>query len=170
MVGSFALSDAEAGLVAAYVRSLHRAESAPSTGDAARGRAIYDDQGCGACHILAGSGRGIGPELTAIGALRGVEHLRQSLLDAAAVVADDYRLVDVATAGGDSIRGLRVSEDEFSLVLRDADARLHSLRTADLASRRRRMGESLMPSYAGRLSADEVEDLVAYLAAQRGER
>jgi cytochrome c oxidase cbb3-type subunit III len=171
MTGSFALSDAEAGEVAAYVRSLGRAESAaPATGDPARGRAIYDENGCAACHIVAGEGRGIGPELTAIGTLRGVEHLRESLLDAKAVVAEEFRLVSIRTADGAPVRGLRVNEDDFSLLVRDADGRLHSFQIEDLTSMRLEMGESLMQSYAGRLSRDQIENLVAYLASLRGEK
>jgi putative heme-binding domain-containing protein len=170
MIGSFSLSEAEARQVASYVRSLGRAEAAPLRGDVARGRAVYDEQGCGACHIVAGSGRGLGPELTEIGALRGVPYLRESVLQPTAVVADEYRLLTVRTTSGATFRGLRVSEDDFALVLRDADARLHSFAGADLESRRRQMGESLMPSYASRLDQDQVEDLVAYLAALRGDR
>jgi putative heme-binding domain-containing protein len=169
MIGSFALSDDEAALVAAYVRSLGRVESAvAATGDAERGRAIYDENACSACHIVSGDGRGIGPELTAIGALRGVEHLRASVLDAAALVAEEYRLVSIRTAAGAAVRGLRVNQDDASILVRDADARLHSLRVGDLSSLRLETGVSLMPSYAGRLSSEEIEHLVAYLASLRG--
>lgn len=168
MTGSFSLSDDEAGLVAAYVRSLGEVAEAPVLGDATRGRAIYDEQACAACHIVSGDGRGIGPELTAIGALRGSAYLRQSVLDATAVVAEEYRVVAVRTAAGAAVRGVRVNEDDFSLLVRDADARLHAFFVEDLASMRREMGASLMPSYAGRLSTEEVENLVAYLASLRG--
>ena len=169
MVGSFSLSAGEASQVADYVRSLGRVEPEAVTGDAARGRAIYDENGCGACHIVAGVGRGYGPELTAVGAMRGVAHLRQSVLDAGAVVADEYRVLTARTGAGGSVRGLRVHEDEFAVVVRDVDLRLHSFATAALDSLRREMGVSLMPSYAGRLSRDEVEHLVAFLSGLRGQ-
>ena len=167
MVGSFALSDAEAMDVAAYVRSLGRVEQEAVAGDVERGRAIYDEQACGACHIVAGDGRGIGPELTAIGEARGADHLRQSLLDAVAVVAEEYRVVTVRGKSGASVRGVRVNEDDFSVLVRDADARLHSF-ALDESTMSKEMGASLMPSYAKRLSNAEVEDLVAYLVSLRG--
>jgi putative heme-binding domain-containing protein len=169
MTGSFALSDAEAADVASYVRDLGRLASEPVAGDAARGRAVYDDNGCEACHIVAGVGRGLGPELTAVGALRGPAYLRQSLLEPGAVVADQHRVLAVTTASGATVRGQRIAEDEFSVVLRDADLRLHSFAAAELDSVRREMGRSLMPSYAQRLDAEEIEHLVAYLAALQGE-
>jgi putative heme-binding domain-containing protein len=167
MVGSFALSDAEAMDVAAYVRSLGRVERKAVAGDVERGRAIYDEQACGACHIVAGDGRGIGPELTAIGEARGADHLRESLLDAAAVVAEEYRVVTVRGEGGDFVRGVRVNEDDFTVLVRDADARLHSFALEE-SSMSKEMGASLMPSYAKRLSNEEIEDLVAYLVSLRG--
>jgi cytochrome c oxidase cbb3-type subunit 3 len=167
MVGSFALSDAEAMDVAAYVRSLGRVEREAVSGSVERGRAIYDEQACGACHIVAGDGRGIGPELTAIGEARGADHLRSSLLDAAAVVAEEYRVVSVRAESGASVRGVRVNEDDFSVLVRDADARLHSF-ALDESTMSKEMGASLMPSYGKRLSSAEVEDLVAYLVSLRG--
>ena len=167
MVGSFALSDAEAMDVAAYVRSLGRVEQEAVAGDVERGRAIYDEQACGACHIVAGDGRGIGPELTAIGEARGADHLRQSLLDAVAVVAEENRVVTVRGKSGASVRGVRVNEDDFSVLVRDADARLHSF-ALDESTMSKEMGASLMPSYAKRLSNAEIEDLVAYLVSLRG--
>jgi putative heme-binding domain-containing protein len=169
MTGSFALSNAEAGDVASYVRMLGRQESEPVAGDPARGRTVYDENGCEACHILGGVGRGLGPELTAIGALRGAASLRQSVIEPDAVVADENRVLAATTARGATVRGQRIAEDEFSVVLRDADFRVHSFATAELRELRREMGRSLMPSYAGRLNATEIEHLVAYLAGLRGE-
>jgi putative heme-binding domain-containing protein len=169
MIGTFALSDAEAIDVAAYVRSLGRVEQEPVSGDAERGRLRYDEQACGACHIVAGEGRGIGPELTTIGETRGAEYLRQSLVDATAVVAEDYRVVSVRGADGASVRGVRVHEDDFAILVRDTDARLHSI-VLEGSTLRKEMGESLMPSYAKRLSSAEIEDLVAYLVSLRGDR
>lgn len=167
MVGSFALSDAEARDVAAYVRSLGRVEEQAVAGDVERGRAVYDEQACGACHIVAGEGRGIGPELTAIGEARGADHLRESLLDAPAIVAEEYRVVTVRAEGGAVVRGVRVNEDDFTVLVRDADARLHSF-ALDESTTSKEMGASLMPSYAKRLSNAEIEDLVAYLVSLRG--
>jgi putative heme-binding domain-containing protein len=170
MTGSFSLSNAEAADVAAYVRSLGQvAEAAPVAGDAARGRVLYDEQACGACHIVGGVGRGIGPELTAIGETRGAEYLRASLLDADAVVAEEYRVVTVSTRDGKTVRGVRVNEDDFAVLVRDTDARLHTFELEG-STLRKEMGASLMPSYAKRLSNAEIEDLVAYLVGLRGDR
>src|SRR5262249_42906842 len=66
---------------AAYVRSLGRTVSRPPPGDAARGAGVYQKSGCASCHAVDGQGGGLGPDLSAIGATRGPEHLRQSLVE-----------------------------------------------------------------------------------------
>jgi putative heme-binding domain-containing protein len=169
MGGTGALSSAEARDVAAYVRSLGRVVQAAVTGDAVRGRAIFDQQDCGACHITAGLGRGIGPELTSIGGTRGADYIRESLVDPAATVADEYRVVTVRGKDGSTVRGLRVNEHEFAILVRDANARLHTFLLKEIMLRKE-MGESLMPSYAKRLSSEEIENLVTYLVGLRGAR
>ena len=55
------------------------------------------------------------------------------------------------------------------MVIRDADNRIRSFRTADVRSVRRRMDASVMPAYDRRLSEEETDHLVAYLASLRGE-
>src|SRR5439155_11566703 len=80
MAGSFWLTDSEAAQVGAYVRTLGHLPVTSLSGDSARGAAVYATKGgCSACHILGGRGEAIGPDLTAIGAKRGVAYLRATL-------------------------------------------------------------------------------------------
>ena len=181
MAAAWQLSDPEVPMVAAFVRSLGRRTAEAGAGDAARGRAIYDGKGgCAACHIVSGKGRGLGPELTDVGARRGPAHLRQSLLEPAAdfplrgvpyepAAYSAYRLLRVVPSTGAPVVGFAVNEDTFTLQLRDASGALHSLRKADLARVEKDASATLMPSYKTLLTAGEVQDLVAFLASLRGE-
>src|SRR5947208_9652927 len=63
---------------AAYVRSLGRTAPHQVHGNSDRGKALYEKHQCAACHTVGGTGGVVGPDLTAIGALRGPTHLRQS--------------------------------------------------------------------------------------------
>jgi len=54
-------------------------------------------------------------------------------------------------------------------VVRQADGRLRSLEKTTLRRLRKIPGQSPMPSYASVLTAGELDDLIAYLASQRGE-
>jgi putative heme-binding domain-containing protein len=169
MPATRAIGDQGAVELAHYVRTLGSIEEVELPGDPARGQEIYREQKCDSCHIVSGEGRGIGPELSEIGLQRGAAHLREELLQPEARVPDTYRVMTVVDAEGKSVRGLRVREDDFHLVLRDADNRLLSYDKSSLRSARRRMGVSVMPSYERRLDEGQVEHLVAYLASLRGD-
>ena len=167
MPGSW-LSESETWQVAGYVRSLGKVESEDLPGSATEGQRLYAGKGgCAACHMVDGEGGSLGPDLTAIGGVRGARHLRESLLDPGAALPDRLLLITAVTQDGDKMQGLRVNEDVFTIQLRDGSNRFHSLRKADLRELRREFGKSLMPSYKDSLSGGELDDLVAYLASLR---
>ena len=76
------LSTAELRQLAGYVRAFGRAERGSLPGDPERGRAFYETfPECSYCHIVAGRGVSLGPELTDVGARRGPERLREALVN-----------------------------------------------------------------------------------------
>ena len=165
---AIALTDTIAWQTAAYVRSLGRAARSPIPGDARRGAAIYESAGCTSCHVVGGRGGTLGPELTSIGALRGPSHLRESIVNPSAAHPPGYLVVRAVTEGGREIRGIRLNEDVFWVHIRDAGGTVHVLEKSTLARLDRELDGTLMPSYANRLSAAELDDLIAYLANLRG--
>jgi hypothetical protein len=66
------------------------------------------------------------------------------------------------------VRGIRINEDVFWIHIRDAGSTVHTLEKSQLARVDRELDATLMPSYDGRLSSAQLDDLVAYLAALRG--
>jgi len=163
------LSPQDIANVAAFVRSLGNVPPEKLPGDPVQGAAIYARSGCATCHILAGKGTGLGPELTEVGARRGAARLRQTLKNPSQTIPEDFLLVEVVTSSGKSIRGIRVNEDTFTIQLKDAQGHFHSLRKSDLADLKKLRGETPMPSYETVLSPADLDDLVAYLASQRGQ-
>jgi cytochrome c oxidase cbb3-type subunit III len=172
-------SEAELEQLVAYVRSLGEAPPERVPGDAKKGATIYKNQACSACHIVAGEGGNLGPELTEIGILRGAAYLR------AAVIAPEsslprgtlsvlsrgyaeYMPVRIVTKQGREISGIRMNEDAFTIQVRDAAGTFYSLTKSDLDVLDKQAGKSVMPSFASRLSAPELTDLVAYLVSLRG--
>jgi cytochrome c oxidase cbb3-type subunit 3 len=173
------LSENELAHLVTYVRSIGRTTAAPSTGDPGKGRAIYDRLGCAGCHIVRGQGGSFGPDLTEVGLARGPAYLRQSFLGPAEALPrgtsqvpgrgfTEYLPVHVITADGRELRGARVNEDPFTIQIRDISNRLYSFRKNDLQALDKEFGKSLMPSYRGRLTDAETDDLVAYLSSLRG--
>ena len=168
MPGTWQLSDSQIEEVAKYVRSMGRVEVQPPPGDAERGATVYSENGCEACHILGGVGRGIGPELTRIGLMRGLDHLRDSLVKPQSHISEDYLFLRLHLASGAKLEGLRINEDAFSVQLRDANGRFHSVSKAEATRIERLRNRTIMRSYRRRLSETEIDDLVSFLAAQRG--
>jgi hypothetical protein len=66
--------------------------------------------------------------------------------------------------------GLRVSEDEFSIQMRDVAGNVRSFDKHTLQSFEKAFGHSLMPDYDTVLGRADVEDLVSYLMSLKGPR
>jgi cytochrome c oxidase cbb3-type subunit 3 len=173
------LTDTELRQLVAYVRSLGRSAATTTAGNVEKGRATYEKLGCASCHIVNGQGGSFGPDLTEIGVNRGPSYLRQSFLGPAETLPKgssavpgrgftEYLPVRVVTSDGREVRGIRINEDPFTIQLRDSGNRFHSFRKSDTKEIEKEFGKSLMPSFRGRLSDAESEDLVAYLASLRG--
>ena len=154
---------------AAYVRSLGRAKPEPIKGNSQHGAILYDGNKCSECHTVSGKGGTLGPDLSLIGVQRGPASLRQSLVDPAAEHASNYGVVKVTLKSGGEIRGIRLDEDVFWILVRDPSGRVHTLSKTTIGQMEREKEGTLMPSYRSLRDAD-VDDLVAYLATLRGER
>jgi len=153
---------------AAYVQSLSRAVQRPVAGNAQRGADLYQSTGCGGCHVIDGRGGIVGPELTNIAARRGPAYLRESIVKPAASHPPGYLVVRAVPKSGPEVRGIRLNEDVFWIHIRDAGGAVHTLEKSDLTRVDREIEASLMPSYESRLSAPQLDDMVAYLSTLRG--
>lgn len=168
MPAIWSLDDEQTNRVAAYVRTLGRLAAEEMPGDPIRGARVYQNRGgCPACHIVAGYGVGIGPELTHIGDQRGMEYLRTSLTDPASTQSQtsgykDYLTVRVQTADR-RVEGLRVNEDAFSIQVRDVSGTVHSFRKDELIAFEKIFSHSLMPEYGDAVSRQDLDDVVSYL-------
>lgn len=158
--------DGEATALVVYLRAIAApgdATSAPA-GDAARGRQLYERHECARCHRIRGEGARTGPDLSTIARLRSSRELERALLDPSADILPENRSYRVITRAGTVVEGRLLNHDTFTVQVLDTSERLASLAKADL----REYGflrESPMPSYRGRLNAQEAADLVTYLAS-----
>jgi cytochrome c oxidase cbb3-type subunit 3 len=163
----------------AYVRSVGKVAQVRVPGDAKKGAVIYKNLACSSCHIVAGEGGILGPDLTDIGFMRGAAYLRDAIVDPGSSLPKgtlsvlsrgyaEFLPVRIVTRDASEIRGIRVNEDAFTIQVRDGAGKFYSLRKSDLELLDKQMGKSLMPNLTGRLTAPELTDLVAYLASLRG--
>jgi cytochrome c oxidase cbb3-type subunit III len=79
-----------------------------------------------------------------------------------------FLFVHVVDRDGKTYDGTRVSEDSFTIVMKDATGHFHAFRKLDVQKVEKIPGKSVMPSFGDTLSAKQLDDLVAYLASLKG--
>lgn len=168
MPGAWQLSPHEVASVAAYVRKLGAVPPELVPGNPIHGEQVYKSKGCANCHMIRGAGSGFGPELTDIGTRRSVAYLRESVVKPEASLPDRFLMIEAVTTSGATVPGIRANEDTFSIQIKDAKGEFLSFRKAELKELRKLSGKSPMPSYQDSLTPEELSDLIAYLAGQKG--
>jgi len=166
---AFNLQAAELDGLVAYIRSGFDLSGTPfKVGIAARGQALYEGKGaCTTCHRVNGKGALSAPDLSDIGANRQPAAIQRSLLQPTQAMLPINRPVRIVMRDGRNISGRRLNEDTSTVQLLDSQQRLVSLAKADI--RDYALGStSEMPSYTGKLTDDEVADLLAYLISLKG--
>jgi putative heme-binding domain-containing protein len=162
-------SNPQASQIVAYLRSLAiTAETATLPGDADRGKALFEGKGqCLSCHRVNGNGSRLGADLSDVGQFRRAADLQRAVVEPAAPARPPSRTVRVVARDGTTATGRLLNHDSFTLLMIDAKEQLRSFVKANL--REFTIGEpSAMPSYRGRLSEQEMTDLVRYLASLKG--
>lgn len=164
---SFAtLGVADVTSITAYIRDGFDPEV--GAGDVNKGRAVFSGKGgCAGCHRVGAVGPRVASDLTDIGAIRTAGALRRAILDPATSLPPASRTVRAVTKSGQTIRGRRLNEDTYTIQLIDDRERILSLNKADLRSYDISR-DTTMPSYAARLTPDELSDLIAYLQSLKG--
>jgi putative heme-binding domain-containing protein len=166
---AFTLDNAEMAGIIAYLRNMNAFDAAAvKLGDAARGRTTFEGKGgCTACHRIGGGGSRVAPSLGDIGAARSAGSLQRSLLEPTSQMMPINRPVRLVTKDGTVINGRRLNEDTYNVQVIDDRERLHSLAKSELREFTIST-TSPMPSYKGRLSDEEIADVLAYLLSLKG--
>lgn len=132
-----------------------------SSADRSRGRAVFT-RACASCHVLFGAGRLLGPDLTGSNR-RNLDYLLENMVDPGASVAAGFRAETFLLDDGRAVTGVVTAAGDRTLTVRTAQDEVVIERTA--IADRRVGSESLMPdNLLGPLSAEEIRDLVAYVA------
>ena len=170
------MTEEEIWQIITYIRSQEVKSSTTSTGNAVHGKALFfGDGNCSTCHMVAGKGGRMGPDLTAVGESRTREAIVDSIREPSRRLAwgltegtkefpQEYESVTVVTAAGREIKGVTLNEDSFTLQILDSDEHIHLLEKEKLKSFQKTR-KSAMPKYgADVLSDKDVEDIEAFLA------
>lgn len=168
---AFKFTADELRAIVAYVRAgLDAAtEAAPvAPGDAARGKTLVEGKGqCLSCHRIHEAGAFSGPDLTEVGRARAPASIWRSLVDPSSSMRPINRPVRAVTRDGRVVTGRRLNEDTYTVQLMTDDGRLVGLVKDEL--REWSVGTiSPMPAQKGRLTPQELADVLGYLVSLKG--
>jgi putative heme-binding domain-containing protein len=150
----------KASLIAKYKKQL--TPESLKKADVGHGRAVFA-RTCAACHTLFDAGGKIGPELTG-GQRANLDYVLENVLDPSAVVGRDYLVTVVELKDGRVVNGIVRREDDKTVTLQTPND-LVAIPKNEI-DERRQSAVSLMPEgLLDKLTAEEVRDLVAYLAS-----
>lgn len=136
-------------------------------GDAAKGRVLFTNQGCIACHSLSRSEKMKGPFMGQIGSIMNRERIAESILKPNASISQGFATVTVTAKGNKTYVGFITEETATKVVMRDIAGEVYTVNAADILSRKE-MKTSMMPTgLANALSYDEFASLVSFLAQQK---
>jgi len=129
------------------------------------GRSLFHSTACFSCHLFAGAGGGVGPNLTEAASRYSLRDLLENIVDPSKVISDQYGSEQVELTDGSSLIGRAYEENGRIHVVYDPrnpdekeSAELSKVRA------RRPYPVSLMPNgLLNAMNADEVLNLLAYI-------
>jgi putative heme-binding domain-containing protein len=171
--------------VTAYIIGLRgTAIDAPAAGDVAHGRQVFEGKGqCSECHMIAGRGGIIGPDLSNIASVRKSSSLLDALTKANNRIyppggaqpheltpLEAYPVVTITNGDGTVIRGVLRNEDSYSLQVLGLDEKLYLFDRSKLRSVVYETSRLMPSDYDKRLTPTEFADLMAFLTRQSTSR
>lgn len=161
-------SDEKLWQLTAYVVALRApASESPQSGDAELGKTLFwGKAGCNECHSVLGKGGKIGPDLSDAGGSRSTAVLRGAIEDPGSNGSKGFEKARVVLKNGKTIEGVLKNRNNYSLQMLDARGELHLLLMTEVRELNVAKNSAMPANYKSRLSAAEINALVAYLAKQ----
>lgn len=131
--------------------------------DLSKGRLLYAKT-CRACHVLHGDGGKIGPELTGSNRAN-LDYLLANVVDPSSEIGQAYRMWVVVTTSGRVLTGLIVEQDGSRTTVQTATERI-VVPAAEIEAVKPSPLSMMPEGQLDKLTAEEVRDLVAYLASR----
>jgi putative heme-binding domain-containing protein len=136
-------------------------------GDANRGKIVFRNAGCIACHKFYSEGADYGPELTKVMSNKNAsrQKLVESIIDPNAEIDDKYLSTKIETADGKTISGLVVARGaDGSVTIFDGKDK-RTIKKDDIEKETRLKQSSMPEGLAGTISPAEFLDLIEFLSS-----
>jgi putative membrane-bound dehydrogenase-like protein len=141
------------------------AELVKARGSAERGQKLFISTAtCAKCHTVGKEGKDVGPALSEIGDKLSRQAMFESILYPSAGIAHNYETYAVRLQDGSIVTGLLVSRTPEAISIKGDDALVRTFKTDEVDDVKKH-DLSLMPADLQKLmTADELIDVVEYLA------
>ena len=133
-------------------------------GDAKRGRVLFNTEAtCVKCHIVNGVGKEVGPNLSEIGKKLSRQAMYQSVLFPSAGISHNYESYTLLMTDGTQVTGLKTSETEDSVSIKDINALTRTYSKDDVEFMKKNE-VSLMPADLQKVMTEQdLVDVVEYM-------
>ena len=135
-------------------------------GDRTRGQIVFTKAGtCATCHVVNGTGKTVGPDLSEIGRKLSKTAMYESILFPSASISHNYEMWRVTTTEGEIIDGVVVSDNNTATVLIDAKGNRQTFQAADIDEKVRQKVSIMPDNLHEKLTDRELVDLIEYLVS-----
>ncbi|WP_199879933.1 c-type cytochrome [Arundinibacter roseus] len=138
-----------------------------------QGKDMYNAITCGRCHVMAGEGGNIGPDLTQLATRFSTKDILESIIEPNKVISDQYAATQLVLKNGESIVGRITNEDKTAYYVSQnpfAPDMVEKVLKKDVVSSKYSSVSIMLPGLINSLNEEELKDLVAYLKAGGNEK
>jgi putative heme-binding domain-containing protein len=130
-----------------------------------RGRDVFYQAQCSACHRYGDKGGAVGPDLTAVATRFKRQDLLESSTEPSKVLSEQYMNTAIETKAGQVVIGRIVEENEQQIVLRPNPLAPETVTVlkSDIENRELSRTSPMPTGLLNTFSKDEILDLLAYL-------
>ena len=134
--------------------------------DLERGKSLFRETGCVACHAFQGDGGAVGPELTLLGGRFSLREIVESLVEPSKVISDQYGTVNVTLKNGQTHMGRLVNDGPDLVQIQEnlfAPSDVRDFARREVAKVEASPVSLMPPGLMNTCQPEEVADLVAWL-------
>ncbi|WP_162055378.1 DUF7133 domain-containing protein [Pontibacter pamirensis] len=136
-------------------------------GDPIKGKSLFTQQGCIACHSINEGESMKGPYMGQIGSIMNREQIAESILKPNASISQGFASVHIVTKDDKNYMGFISQASADKVVMRNIAGQVFTIKAADIKSRKE-LETSMMPAgLANSLSYEEFASLITFLSQQK---
>ncbi|WP_348267899.1 c-type cytochrome [Edaphobacter paludis] len=140
------------------------AAAALNSSEIEQAKSLITQNDCLACHRIQEQGGYTGPALNSVGARHTPDEIRAAIVSPKPTLDPSNDLVRLTTADGKTLTGRILSQDDHNVQVIDTSGKVTTYSKPEL-SQFTIIDTNPMPSYEGRITGDDLNDLVRYLGS-----